>query len=125
MFSYFRGSSRTSRSSTSSIKENMSNNCPSPSTLSADTLKVHLTQANININRSPLNNKQTNFRSKSLDTVLPSAKKQQISKNQLKARHVGEKDWSREELTFIKGKKCVKCGYKSAKVSKTGFKRIL
>ena len=94
----------------------MSNNCPSPSTLSTKTLKAHSTQANTHTNRSPLNDKQINFQPSSLNNVFAMAKEHQLSKMHLKTNHGGEKEGSRQELKFIKGKKCVKCGYTSVKV---------
>ena len=67
-------------------------------------------------NRSPFNSRH-NTQTLNLNGYIPSHIDHKRSDMSVKTQFLANKDEHREELQFIKGKKCIKCGYSSVKVS--------
>ena len=114
MFLFSRESRRTSRSSTSSFKENISDNIPSQSNIVAEISKPVLRPINKENSRSPLSRRCNNIQSIPEIRSTPPKIEQPIII--AKKENTDNKSEKREELEFIKGKKCIKCGYSSVKV---------
>ena len=114
-FKNFRESNRTSRSATSSFKENLSDNCPSLSAMEAKISKSILGPYINKSNRSPLNSRH-NTQMTNVNGYFPKNIDRNVSDMSVKTQYFGNKDEHREEMQFIKGKKCIKCGYSSVKV---------
>ena len=84
------------------------------------------TKDNTRNNRSPLHNKniiannlQQNL---AVSSVVKDKKEFGTYHNDIKIEKYDAKDEHREERQYIKGKKCIKCGYSSVKVSKLNVK---
>ena len=77
-------------------------------------------------NRSPLQNKNiiaSNLQQNSaVSTVVKDKKELRNYNNDIKTAKYDAKDEHREERQYIKGKKCIKCGYTSVKVYKSNSK---
>ena len=77
-------------------------------------------------NRSPLHNKNitANNLQQNLAVSLIVKDKKELGnyQNDIKTAKYDSKDEHREERQYIKGKKCIKCGYSSVKVSKLNVK---
>ena len=116
MFLFFRESRRTSRSSTSSFKENISDNVPSQSNIVAERSKPGLRPLNSENSRSPLSRRSNNIQS--LPEIRSTQTKIDLPNIIGKKENTDNKNEKRGELEFIKGKKCIKCGYSSVKVVK-------
>ena len=112
----FRKSNRTSASSTSSYKENVSDNCPSLSAMEAKISKSVLGPSGNKNNRSPFNSRH-NTQTINLNGYIPNNIDRKGSDMSVKTQFLASKDEHREEMQYIKGKKCIKCGYSSVKVS--------
>ena len=65
-----------------------------------------------------MNNKHHNVQSVRHSNAFTVKKDCQESNLHLQPNGFGNKEETREELQFIKGKKCIKCGYSSVKVEK-------
>ena len=119
-YNHSRESSRTSRSSTSSFKENISDNIPTPSKVVAQISKPILKTIDQGNSRSPLSRRSNNNQSVP-DIETPLHKIVAAEPNfMVKKENLENKGEKREELEFIKGKKCIKCGYSSVKVKILG-----
>ena len=116
----FRESPRTSRSSTSSFKENISDNIPSQSHLIVENSKPILKSLNQENFRSPLSRRSDNIDEHAEIGTSP-IKPKHAQPNLIIKKDNSENKKKREELEFIKGKKCVKCGYSSVKVRYVDF----
>ena len=114
MFLLFRESRRTSRSSTSSFKENISDNIPSQSKIVAEISKPVLRPLSNENSRSPLSRRSNNIQS--IPEIRTTPTKLEQPNIITKKENIDNKGEKREELEFIKGKKCIKCGYSSIKV---------
>jgi hypothetical protein len=66
-------------------------------------------------NRSPLNSRH-NTQTTNLSGYFSNNIVHKGSDMSVKTHCFGNKDEDREEMQFIKGKKCIKCGYSSVKV---------
>ena len=110
----FRESRRTSRSSTSSFKENISDNIPSQSNIVAEISKPVLRPLSNENSRSPLSRRSNNIQP--LPEIRSTPTKLEQPTINTKNENTDNKSEKREELDFIKGKKCIKCGYSSVKV---------
>ena len=83
------------------------------------------TKDNTRDNRSPLHNKNiidNNLqRNLAVSSVVKDKKELGTYNNDIKTAKYDAKDEHREERQYIKGKKCIKCGYSSVKVSKSNL----
>ena len=66
-------------------------------------------------NRSPLNSRH-NTQTINVNDYFPNNIDRNGSDISINKQCFGNKDEHREEMEFIKGKKCIKCGYSSVKV---------
>ena len=84
------------------------------------------TKDNTRDNRSPLHNKNITAnnlqQNLAVSSVVKDKKELRNYNNDIKTAKYDAKDEHREERQYIKGKKCIKCGYTSVKVYKSNSK---
>ena len=83
------------------------------------------TKDNTRDKRSPLHNKNITAndlqQNLAVSSVVKDKKELGTYINDIKTAKYDAKDEHREERQYIKGKKCIKCGYSSVKVSKSNL----
>ena len=127
-FLIFREPVEKASSVVSAYKENISDNCPPhlESNLILKRSRSALgTKDNTRDKRSPLHNKNITAnnlqQNLAVSSVVKDNKELNPYHNDIKTAKYDAKDEHREERQYIKGKKCIKCGYSSVKVSKSNL----